>query len=141
VGRANELVEVVQTLLDNARDHAPRSSVVVRAQREGDRILVRVEDRGPGVAPSSRDRIFQRGVTSSRTGSGLGLYVARRLVREQGGDLWLEDRLGGGSSFVVSLPAPSPVLRCVPSAELVDEPNHARQSAHPDPLDAFGGEQ
>ena len=57
-----------------------------------------------------RRSIFERsrrGSTSDGVeGSGLGLYVASRLMREQGGDLWVTDNPGGGAAFVMSLPAP-----------------------------------
>ncbi|HVL98851.1 MAG TPA: HAMP domain-containing sensor histidine kinase [Egibacteraceae bacterium] len=108
-GRWADTAEVVQNLIENARRYAPGSPVVVRARRECDRVLVRVEDRGPGVAPEQREAIFRRGVRGKQgdgvAGSGLGLYVSARLMRDQGGDLRLEDRPGGGAVFVVDLPA------------------------------------
>jgi signal transduction histidine kinase len=115
LGRRHDLAEVVQNLLDNAARHAPSSPVLVRAGTELGNVVVRVEDRGPGVAPSEWETIFQRGrrgSSGSSGGSGLGLYVARRLMRDQGGDLWVEGRPGGGASFALYLPgfhvAPGP---------------------------------
>jgi signal transduction histidine kinase len=99
--------------LDNAREHAAMSSVRVRTERVGTRVQIRVEDLGPGVPTAHRELIFLRGVTTAVQGSGLGLHVARQLMREQGGDVWVEDRIGGGASFVVSLPADLPVARPV----------------------------
>lgn len=108
-GRPSDTGEVVQNLIQNARRYAPGSPVAIRAVREGDRVLVRVEDRGPGVAADVREAIFRRGVRGQHAdgvaGSGLGLYVSGQLMREQGGDLWLEDRPGGGAAFVLALPA------------------------------------
>ena len=141
IGQPAVLTEIVQTLLDNARDHAPNSPVVVRAAREGNHAVVRVEDRGPGVVPEHRDRIFRRGVSSSRGGRGLGLYIARRLLRDDGGDIRVEARDGGGASFVVSLPAVSLQLRKLGRTELVDQADHPRQLRDPDPLDAVGRDQ
>jgi signal transduction histidine kinase len=111
IGRRNQVLEVLHVLLDNAREHAGMSSVLVRTERVSTRIQIRVEDRGPGVPTMNREQIFLRGVTTTRQGSGIGLQVARRLMREQGGDVWVEDRIGGGASFVVSLPADLPVAR------------------------------
>ena len=110
LGRPKETAQVLRNLLDNARLYAPGSPVVVRAERRDDWAVLLVEDGGPGVPADERQSIFERsrrGTTSDGTdGSGLGLYVARRLMREQGGDLWVTDRAGGGASFVLSLPIP-----------------------------------
>lgn len=108
-GRRADTAEVVQNLIENARRYAPDSPIVVKAAAEADRVLVRVEDQGPGVAPEQRDAIFHRGVrgrqAAGRAGSGLGLYVSARLMRDQHGGLWLENRPGRGAVFVVALPA------------------------------------
>jgi len=107
-GRPAAITEILQTLFDNVRRHAPGSSVMVRAARDGHEIVLRVEDRGPGVPPAQRTRIFQRGVRATDgagPGEGIGLYVAARLADEQGGRLWVEDRPGGGASFALALPA------------------------------------
>jgi signal transduction histidine kinase len=142
VGRALEIAQVLQTLLDNARAHAPGSPVVVRTSRQAKWALLYVEDRGPGVAAARRDRIFGRGVTTAASGSGLGLYVARQLVRDQDGDLWVEDRPGGGASFVVALPPASGIVRgSLGSVQVVDDLDDARQLDHANALDAVRGQQ
>jgi two-component system OmpR family sensor kinase len=135
------VAEVVQTLLDNARDHAPGAPVVVSARRNGANAQLRVEDRGPGIDPDRAERIFERGESSSRTGSGLGLYVARRLLRDQGGDIRVEPRPGGGASFVVSVPIASLRTPVLPGAQLVYHTDHPGQLGQPEPLDALGGQQ
>lgn len=110
VGRPKETVQVLRNLLDNARLYAPGSPVVVRGEVRDDWAVLVVEDEGPGVPAAERKRVFDRshrGSTADGTkGSGLGLYVGRRLMREQGGDLWVTDRAGGGAAFVMSLPRP-----------------------------------
>jgi signal transduction histidine kinase len=107
LGRGHDTARVVANLLDNARRHAPGSAIRLRAGMELGNVVVRVEDRGPGVAPSEWEAIFERGrkgSNGSMDGSGLGLYASRRLMRQQGGDLWVEGRPGGGASFVLFLP-------------------------------------
>lgn len=108
-GRWADTAEVVQNLVENARRYAPGSPVAVRARRQDGRVLIRVEDRGPGIPPEQREEVFQRGRRGGQgagtPGSGLGLYVSARLMREQGGDLWVEDRAGGGAVFIAALPA------------------------------------
>lgn len=131
IGRPHELAEVVQNLLDNAGCHAPGSPIRVSAAREGDNVVLRVEDRGPGVEPHEREAIFERGrkgAHGSTAGTGLGLHVSRRLMREQGGDLWVEGRPGGGATFVLFLPAAESVSPGRPDAEA---PPHRLEASHP----------
>ena len=69
-----------------------------------------VADRGPGVPAAHRERIFERfhrvddSLTATKQGAGLGLTIARRLARDQGGDLVCRERAGGGVAFVLTLP-------------------------------------
>jgi signal transduction histidine kinase len=85
-----------------ARDR--RLDLVARA--EGDRAVIEVADRGPGLAPEVRARLFEPFVTTKRTGTGLGLAIARRVVEAHGGEIRAEARAGGGTVFRVSLPRP-----------------------------------
>ena len=108
-GRPKETTQVLRNLLDNARRYAPGSPVVVRSETRDEWVVLVVEDEGPGVPTGERKAVFQRahrGSTADGTpGSGLGLYVGQRLMREQGGDLWVADRAGGpGAAFLMSLP-------------------------------------
>ena len=73
-----------------------------------------VADRGPGVPAAHRERIFDRfhrvddSLTATQQGAGLGLTIARRLARDQGGDLVCRAREGGGAAFVLTLPGAMP---------------------------------
>jgi len=95
-GRPDEVREVLRNLLDNARLHAPGSPVRVTARPSFDErhVLVTVADSGPGVPAAARQRIFERGERADTAvdGSGLGLYVAAKLAREQDAELWLEEQ-------------------------------------------------
>ena len=69
-----------------------------------------MSDRGRGIPPADRERIFEpfyraAGSTPDVRGAGLGLSIARGLARAQGGDVRVAPRDGGGSTFVVELPA------------------------------------
>lgn len=72
---------------------------------------LRVEDRGPGIPAEFTQRLFEKfqraddSLTTSKPGSGLGLSIARQLLRDQGGDLRFEPVAGGGSCFIILLPA------------------------------------
>jgi signal transduction histidine kinase len=101
-GRPDSTAQVVVALLDNARQHAPGSPVEVRAESRCEVATVFVEDRGQGIPGSAPERIFGRGVRGSDSGgSGLGLYIARRVMAEQGGSIGVSARPGGGTSFVL----------------------------------------
>jgi two-component system sensor histidine kinase KdpD len=87
--------------------------IELTAGREGDRLVFRVADRGPGIAPERGDSVFEPfqqrpGRASDAGGAGLGLSISRRLAQAQEGSLRHEPRPGGGSVFVFSLPAVDP---------------------------------
>jgi two-component system sensor histidine kinase MtrB len=94
-------------LYGNAEAHG-EGLAAVRLQRHGDHALVIVDDRGPGVAPEDRQRIFERfaraGSRGSRPGTGLGLSIVDETVRAHGGSVWCDEAPGGGARFVVRLP-------------------------------------
>jgi len=97
----------LQNLLDNARRHAP-GPVQISVVDEPSRLLIRVADRGPGIAAEHRQRVFEHfyQVDPSRSGGGhgLGLSIAASIVAAHGGTLQLTPRDGGG--LVVSLELP-----------------------------------
>ncbi|HEX6256801.1 MAG TPA: HAMP domain-containing sensor histidine kinase [Euzebyales bacterium] len=104
-GQPADFAEVLQNLLINARIHG-RGPITVRATLGDDHILVSVEDRGPGVPEDMRHEIFERGRRASHApGSGLGLYVSRELMKQQRGNLWVEDAADGGAAFIMAVPA------------------------------------
>ncbi|MCC6399236.1 MAG: HAMP domain-containing histidine kinase [Flavobacteriales bacterium] len=105
---------VVDNLLENAGKYTPPGSVVrVSLHRRGDGAVLEVADEGPGVPEDERERIFQRlyrgGDESTRRtqGTGLGLYIARRLMRRMGGTLTVRNAPQGGAIFAASFPTAS----------------------------------
>lgn len=105
-GSAGETAEAVRQLVDYARRRAPGSRVTLRGERDGDWVVLRVEDRGPTLP---RDLRRLAGDPDSRWSAdheeAMGLRLAARLMRGQGGDLWVEPRPGGGTSYGICLPA------------------------------------
>jgi signal transduction histidine kinase len=102
---------IIANLLDNARNHGggPVKVAIDSARSdEGRHLTIAVEDAGPGVAMSERTRIFERfarGTASRhRIGTGLGLALVSEHAESHGGRAWVEDRPGGGSRFMISLP-------------------------------------
>lgn len=106
LGRPGDLATGLQNLLVNAEHHAPGGATNVQVKEHADQVEIHVEDSGPGVPSEQADGLFARGVRGdSSSGSGLGLYVARTLMRQQGGDLQVRHRRDQGAAFVLSLPA------------------------------------
>jgi two-component system sensor histidine kinase KdpD len=100
---------VVANLVTNALRYSPPDTPpVVTGSRLGDRVELRVIDRGPGIPPADLERVFtpfQRlGDTDNTTGVGLGLALSRGLSEAMGGCLTPEETPGGGLTMVVSLP-------------------------------------
>ncbi|RLA79370.1 MAG: hypothetical protein DRG36_04950 [Deltaproteobacteria bacterium] len=96
------LKRVLENLLLNALQAAGSAEVLIREGK--DEVLLGVCDRGPGVPEELREKIFEPFFTTRSGGTGLGLYQARLLLREMGGDIWYEPREGGGSCFWCRLP-------------------------------------
>jgi signal transduction histidine kinase len=100
---------LVDNLLDNAALHGrPRGSVGVGLERADGRLVVRVEDDGPGIPPEERERLlepFARGAGAGPEGTGLGLAIVAQQAALHGGELRLGDSSRGGLGVEVSLPA------------------------------------
>jgi two-component system sensor histidine kinase KdpD len=101
----------LRQVIDNGLKYSlPTGPLDVTADTGPGRVTIRVRDQGPGIPEGERERIFdrfyRRPSSKERTpGSGLGLYIAREIVRAHGGDLWVESHLGLGSEFCLTLPA------------------------------------
>jgi signal transduction histidine kinase len=100
---------VVRILIDNALRYAPKGEpIVVITEQIGNRIVVEVADRGPGVPEDERERIFERfhrgRAAGAESGFGLGLAIGRELAERMGGTLLLEDS-DVGACFQLALPA------------------------------------
>jgi two-component system sensor histidine kinase KdpD len=105
-----QLERAFANLLENARRYSAGEPVSITMRVTGDRVLVRVVDRGPGIPPSQRERIFEpfyrgpQSVARPWTGSGLGLAIAKGFVEANGGTISVESLPGQGTTFAVSLP-------------------------------------
>jgi two-component system OmpR family sensor kinase len=113
-GVADDLHRLAGNLIENALFHTPAGTpVTVSVRREDGHAVLEVADRGPGVAPDLRERVFERfarggGDAAPSGGSGLGLAIVRAVTASHGGTVQLLDAEGGGARFVVTLPAEAP---------------------------------
>ena len=113
--------QVVNHLLDNALKYTERE-VVLSVVDKGEEVEIRVDDSGPGIYSGDVPLLFERfrqldgSSTRSQGGTGLGLYICRRLVELLGGRIWCESRLGVGSRFAFTLPKEGPIAAAVRDA-------------------------
>ncbi len=103
----SELVQVLLNLLLNAADALNgEGAVIIRAKLKGALVRIEVEDNGPGLAQSVRERLFEPFVTTKEIGkgTGLGLAVCRGLIEGAGGVIGWDASFTGGTRFVIELP-------------------------------------
>jgi two-component system, OmpR family, sensor histidine kinase KdpD len=104
-----QIDQVLTNILENAaRFSAPGGEISVTAARWHGTVQLRVADRGPGVAPDEREKVFEefyrKDAGPGRGGSGLGLAIARAIVHAHGGRIWIEGGAVAGAVFVIELP-------------------------------------
>jgi signal transduction histidine kinase len=108
-GEFKRALQIVMNLLTNAIRYSPEGGEVwIRTDREGDLAALIICDQGKGIAPEDQERIFEkfeRVDPSEPGGTGLGLYIARRLARAMGGDIAVDSAPGQGARFTFTLPA------------------------------------
>ncbi|MCB9687827.1 MAG: hypothetical protein H6738_19110 [Alphaproteobacteria bacterium] len=114
VADRTRLRQVLVNLLSNADKFTPTGHIAVAARRDGDRVVIEVEDTGTGIAPELLPRVFDRFVmgdassTRRQGGTGLGLAISRELVERMGGRLDVSSQVGRGTTFQISMLSGSP---------------------------------
>jgi two-component system sensor histidine kinase KdpD len=100
------LRRILTNLIENAYKYGS-PPVRIAVQIAEDQVVISVIDRGPGIPPDERERIFERfyrvDPNGTKPGMGLGLSIVRGLAESCGGTVWVEDAPGGGAAFRVSL--------------------------------------
>ncbi|MDJ1653239.1 sensor histidine kinase [Raoultella sp. Ech2A] len=118
----SELISIIGNLLDNAieatqRAELPHEPVEVLIKLSARELMIEVADRGVGIRPEIRERIFERGVTTKTRGDhGIGLYLIEHYVTQAGGTIEVADNSPRGAIFTLFIPA--------------DGPAHPPQGAH-----------
>jgi PAS domain S-box-containing protein len=109
-GDADRIQQVLVNLLDNAVKYGGGGPVKVRVDGANGHVRISVADSGPGITLADQQRIFEKfyradpGLAEAPSGTGLGLYISRELVRRMGGRLDVNSAPGAGATFVVELP-------------------------------------
>lgn len=105
------LGEVIINLVSNAAAYSDKGKrIMLRAQRNGDEIMVSVTDEGIGIPKEHLGKIFSRfyrlesGAVRRRGGTGLGLAISKGIVEQHGGKIWVESEVGHGSTFSFTIP-------------------------------------
>lgn len=109
IGEFRRVLQILLNVLGNAIRYSPEeSTVTVSLARTGDRALMVVSDQGPGLSQDQREKLFRKFERLGRSGdggSGLGLYISKKLALAMGGDLTVDSEEGEGASFTLALPA------------------------------------
>jgi signal transduction histidine kinase len=106
-GDPKRLRQALDNLVVNAIKHAPPDAEVrLVVERAKDRVLLAVEDTGPGVPPEAREAVFERfaQLGGEPGGAGLGLYIVKTIAETHDGRAYVEDAPGSGARFVIELP-------------------------------------
>jgi two-component system sensor histidine kinase KdpD len=129
----------LRQLIDNGLKYSPPGSPLdVTVGTEKDRVVVRVADHGQGIPERERERIFDKFYRRQASkkfipGTGLGLYIAREIIRAHGGDVWVEGEPGSGAEFCVALPVREGLADAVAEPGVSSEHRAASSGAAPLP--------
>ncbi len=107
----NTLLEIaVNNLLENALKYAPKQEPIKLSLSLNDNVAeIKVWDRGPGIAEEEKKKVFEKyyrlgnEATRRAKGTGLGLYITRKIIKNHGGNVFVEDNPGAGSIFTIQL--------------------------------------
>lgn len=102
--------EIISNLIGNAINFTPHGHIHLKSYQDDGMVITSVEDTGVGIAVQDQKQLFKKfsqveAKIPFKKGSGLGLYICKMLLNEFGGNIWLESRVGKGTSFYFNLPA------------------------------------
>ena len=110
----SKLTQVVSNLLSNAIKVTKAGSIEIYLEKDDNQAVVSVKDTGPGIDPSVEAKLFLKFVTSSSSGTGLGLFISKSIVEAHGGKIWAFNNTSGkGATFAFTLP----LLESIPSTQ------------------------
>jgi two-component system sensor histidine kinase VicK len=113
-GDRERITQVISNLLNNAIKFSEEGTIIVKIEKsknnkdnnkEGVVVVVSMQDTGKGIDPTIRDNLFEKFTTKSEKGMGLGLYLSRKIIEADGGEIWGSNNTNGkGATFGFSLP-------------------------------------
>jgi len=128
---AGRVMQIFGNVVGNAVKFTPSGgSITISASSTGAEVRFAVHDTGPGIAPELLDHLFERywqAEEGAQKGRGLGLYIAKQLVDAQGGRIWVESRLGTGTTLFFTLPRTHPFRATVESPGDLSRPSTLRR--------------
>ncbi|MEO6814411.1 MAG: GAF domain-containing protein, partial [Ginsengibacter sp.] len=111
IGDADKLIQVVINLFSNAVKFTENGNVTCTVSQKDNEVMVSISDTGIGIAPEDYGAVFEQfkqvggdTLTDKPKGTGLGLPICKEIVEHQGGRIWVESKVGKGSTFSFSLP-------------------------------------
>jgi len=119
--------QVILNLMSNAARYTDEGGISVEVVQQDQRILVSVVDTGPGIPSEDVERIFEpfcqgrEHLWRDKGGSGLGLSISKQIVELHGGRMWVESKLGVGSTFTFELPISPPIAHVVRPGHQIQE--------------------
>ena len=103
-----QIEQVLSNILANAceaLDGCDERRIAISSSRQGEEIVLRIEDNGPGLSDEGLALVFEPQFTTKAHGMGLGMPICKTIVEGHGGRIWAESPAGGGAAFSLSLPA------------------------------------
>lgn len=103
-----QIEQVLSNIVTNAceaLDGCARRRIAISSTRQGDEIVLRIEDSGPGLSAEALALVFEPHFTTKANGMGLGMPICKTIIEGHGGRIWAESPAGGGAAFSLSLPA------------------------------------
>ena len=103
----DRIPQVISNLLSNAVSFTKEGTITINKKKkiEAGSVIITIEDTGTGIDPEILPRLFTKFTKKSDKGTGLGLYISKRIIEAHGGRIWAENNTGGkGATFTISLP-------------------------------------
>ena len=90
-----------------ANKDTANKEISISMYRSGENIEITIEDNGPGITPGQESQIFELLISNKKTGSGIGLWLSKDIVKRYGGNIWAANIPGSGAKFTIQIPVNS----------------------------------
>ncbi len=105
---STRVAQVLDNMLNNAQKYAPGSPITIKAFVKGEQLWIEVHDEGPGIpaehTPHLFERFYRMPQSSNIRGTGLGLYISRKIIEAHGGEIGVLSQAGKGATFFFEIP-------------------------------------